>query len=158
MPPPSGPRSSTTTDFPAFASSYAVDSPAIPAPTTTTSARPFRVSAGASVTDVVLIHKDLLRSELAFMTDSSPPESRLAGAEIDLAHLAETQLLSLALRLYLAGPVAPLALDRGRARVCAHRNASLASACGTDGHSWIRHSFLPRCCLWLTGHGIPGFN
>ena len=45
-PPPMVPSSTTMTFFPAFVSRYAVDSPEIPAPTTQTSARASRPSAG----------------------------------------------------------------------------------------------------------------
>ncbi len=47
MPPPGGPSSTTTTDRPSAARRYAVVSPAIPAPTTHTSARTFERSAGS---------------------------------------------------------------------------------------------------------------
>ena len=45
-PPPIGPSSMTITFLPAFASMYAVERPAMPAPTTQTSVRALRESVG----------------------------------------------------------------------------------------------------------------
>src|SRR5437016_14659047 len=77
MPPPIGPSSRTTTDFPARASKYAVVIPAIPAPTTQTFARAFLSNGGRLgmlavvaqteivVPDSVFIFRSRLRSCIA---------------------------------------------------------------------------------------------
>src|SRR5690349_18200542 len=65
MPPASGPSSRTTTDLPALVSRYAVDSPAMPAPTTQTSARVSSRSGEQSGIRTVAAQTDWPRGTLA---------------------------------------------------------------------------------------------
>ena len=74
MPLPIRPRSSTTTERPVSASSYAADRPAMPEPITTTSACSSSLSARVPRATSTSIQRDLVRSSLTFMAATPSPE------------------------------------------------------------------------------------
>src|SRR5436305_5005155 len=71
MPPPTGPSSITTTDLPSRASKYAVVIPAMPAPTTHTSARVSSASADSDGITAVAIQTEVVSPELLFKVPRS---------------------------------------------------------------------------------------
>src|SRR2546423_1500370 len=123
MPPPTGPSSTTTTDLPSRASRYAVVIPAIPAPTTHTSARASSASADSDAVTVVAIQTEVVSPE-------SLSKMPLLDSEARDVSITRPMLSDARLRVVSAARVA-LRLDRDAVDVD-HLAAEPAGDCNQD--------------------------